>query len=238
MKHVTNPSDMWVRSDGAFEPIVSHELFYMAQGIFMERSRRFSDEEMLKLLRSLVEQHSTISASLIDSTDEMPSSASYRYRFSSLVRAYQLAGYAPGRDYSFIEINRRLRQMQPRLVEDLIGKLGPVGALSAFDPKTGFLVVNDEYTAGVVLSRCRQTATGSLRWLIKIDDLAPDITVVARMDTANEQAVDYYLFPIMNVETPNLILCESNGVFFDSYKFDTLDYFVELAAREQIEAAA
>ena len=43
-KHrVINPPEMWVRADGAFEAVVEPTLFYTAQGIIRERSRRYSD---------------------------------------------------------------------------------------------------------------------------------------------------------------------------------------------------
>jgi hypothetical protein len=91
----------------------------------------------------------------------------------------------------------------------------------------------------MVLSRCRETPSGSLRWLIQLERrVAPDITILVRMDAANETPTDYYLLPIMDIETPRLLLCEANGAYLDTYQFDTLDYFTELAARRKIEAAA
>ena len=59
-------------------------------------------------------RHGRLSGLLIDETDGMPSSAVYRHRFGSLVRAYQLIGYDADRDLAFIEINRRLRANPPR----------------------------------------------------------------------------------------------------------------------------
>ena len=89
------------------------------------------------------------------------------------------------------------------------------------------------------MSRCRQTLGGSLRWLIQINQrLAPDITILVRMDPANNQPVDYYLLPIMDLEAPRLLLCESNGAHLETYQFDTLDYFAALAMRRAIEEAA
>ena len=47
-KRVRNSPDMWIRAEGAFEPIVDRDLFDAAQSIIRERShRRFTDEEML-----------------------------------------------------------------------------------------------------------------------------------------------------------------------------------------------
>ena len=44
---VRNSPDMWIRADGAFEPIVERHLFDAAQAIIQNRSRRVSDTEML-----------------------------------------------------------------------------------------------------------------------------------------------------------------------------------------------
>ena len=91
----------------------------------------------------------------------------------------------------------------------------------------------------MTLSRCRQTAAGLLRWLVRIDrTLVPDITILVRMDPANERPADYYLFPIMDIATPKLLLCETNGAHLDTYQFDSLDYFTTMAKRSKIEVPA
>ena len=46
-KRVLNPADMWIRANGAFEPIISTELFEGAQKIVLERSKKLADEELL-----------------------------------------------------------------------------------------------------------------------------------------------------------------------------------------------
>ncbi len=43
---------MWIRADGAFEPIVERHLFDAAQAIIQNRSRRVSDTEMLERLKT------------------------------------------------------------------------------------------------------------------------------------------------------------------------------------------
>ena len=58
----------------------------------------------------------------------------------------------------------------------------------------------------MVLSRCRQTAGGQLRWMVRIDQtLVPDITILVRMDATNQQPADYYLLPIMDIAAPKLL---------------------------------
>ncbi|HUQ71690.1 MAG TPA: recombinase family protein [Planctomycetaceae bacterium] len=238
-KHVDNVPEMWVRKDGAFPPLVSPEQFFMARGIIQERNRRLSDEELLARLRSLSEQHPTLSGQLIDATEAMPPSAAYRSRFGSLLRAYRLAGYEPLRDYEFLEINQRLRSVQKPMLTDLVSRLTGLGATVSQDAGTGLLVINGEYSASLVLSRCRPTPAGSLRWHVPFQQrIAPDITILGRMDAANEHPTDYYLLPVMDISTPRLLLCEENGAYLDTYQFDTLDFFLGLAARRQIEVAA
>jgi hypothetical protein len=150
-----------------------------------------------------------------------------------------LIGFDPGRDYSYLEINRTLRVLYPQLVEDIVRRLGANGASVTRDAVTDLLLINGEYSAIMVLSRCRQTSTGSLRWLIQIDQrLIPDITILVRMDSANSRPVDYYLLPIMDIESPRLLLCESNGAHLDTYQFNNLDHFTAIAARRRIEVAA
>lgn len=238
-KHVHNTPEMWVRAEGAFDAVVSPEAFFMARGIIQERVRQFSDEEMLSRLKTLMNQHATLSSHLIDSADNLPSSASYRTRFGSLLQAYQLAGFQPDRDYRYVEINRDLRALYPALVSDVMHRLDAAGATVTQDATSDLLLINGEYSATMVLSRCRQTPAGSLRWLIQIDrQLAPDITILVRMDAANEKPADYYLLPIMDIDTPRLLLCETNGAHLDTYQFDNLDYFTAMSTRRKIEVAA
>ena len=38
----------------------------------------------------------------------------------------------------------------------------------------------------------------------------------------------------MDIAAPKLLLCETNGVFLDTYQFDTLDYFTNMANAERL----
>lgn len=237
--HVENPPDMWVRSDGAFQGIVSPDLFYVARGIILERNRRLTDEEMIAKLRALFVKHATISSHLIDTAEDMPPSSSYRTRFGSLLQAYQLAGYSPERDFRYLEINRSLRSLYPELVQDVVKRLATVGATVTQDASTGLLLINNEYSAAMVLSRYRETSAGAPRWVIRFDQqVVPDITVLVRMGADNRSPADFYLLPLMDISVPKLLLCETNGAHLDTYQYESLDAFAELAARKKIEVAA
>jgi DNA invertase Pin-like site-specific DNA recombinase len=91
-KHVLNPPDMWIRAKGVFPAIISTDDFLRVQEIIIARAKRFTDEEMLAKLRELLTQHGRLSGVIIDEREDLPSSAAFRHRFGSLVRAYQLIG--------------------------------------------------------------------------------------------------------------------------------------------------
>jgi DNA invertase Pin-like site-specific DNA recombinase len=238
-KRVRNRPDMWIRAERAFEPIVDHSLFEAAQAIIRDRSRKLSGEEMLEALRQLLKDRGFLSGLIIDETERLPSSSAYQNRFGSLLRAYELVGFTPDRDYRYIEINRVLRRMHPQIVIDTIAEIQKAGGSVVQDPATDLLTINGEFTASVVVVRCRMTAAGSLRWQIHFDvGLWPDITVAVRMDQPNREALDYYLLPRIDMNTPRLRLAEDNGISLDAYRISTLDFFSGLAARAELREVA
>lgn len=126
-KRVANPPNMWVRTAGAFEAIVDVESFRSAREIIEDRSRHFTDEELLTHLKGVLAKRGALSSLIIDETDHKASSAVYRVRFGSLVRAYRLVGYVPARDYTYIETNRALRTVYADVVADTITQIEGVG---------------------------------------------------------------------------------------------------------------
>ncbi|MFH7191306.1 recombinase family protein, partial [Klebsiella pneumoniae] len=97
----------------AFTPVVDRVVFARTRAIIDARSARLSDEMMLALLASIFSTKGMLTGLIIDEAEEAPSSSAYRSRFGSLLRAYELVGFAPDRDYRYLEINRKLRQLHP-----------------------------------------------------------------------------------------------------------------------------
>jgi DNA invertase Pin-like site-specific DNA recombinase len=233
-----NPPDQWVRQNGAFKAIIEPETFAAAQTLIHERDRHYSDEELLQMLRTLLQLRGSLSGIIIDEAEGMPSSTTYQHRFQGLVRAYTLIGYCPHHDYEYLRANRELRRQHHELIAELLGLLQTIATVST-DPATDLLTINNEYTASVVLARCHTTASGALRWNIHLDAiLRPDITIAARMTSANDAILDYYLLPTTDVTKPRLRLAEENGLTLDPYRFDNLDLFTSLARRSSLQEAA
>ncbi|MGV0984376.1 MAG: recombinase family protein [Limnohabitans sp.] len=239
-KHrVINSPEMWIKKEGAFEGIVTPELFYTAQGILRARTHRYSDEELIEKLRNLYQRRGYLSGLIIDESEGMPSAAAYAHRFGSLVRAYQTVGFTPDRDYQYLEVNQFLRRLHPEIVGQTEQMITDVGGSVMRDPTTDLLTVNGEFTASLVLARCQQLDNGRRRWKVRFDtSLAPDITVAVRLDSSNHAALDYYLLPRLDFGQPRIHLADRNGVEFESYRFDSLDYLYGMARRIRIRRAA
>jgi hypothetical protein len=237
-KRVRNDREMWIRAPGVFEAIVERDLFEAARTIIDARSFRLSDPEMLAALRSLYDRRGLLSGIIIDECEGMPSSSAYSSRFGSLLQAYSLVGFRPDRDYRYVEINREIREMHPGIYQAVIDGLRSHGSLVEDDP-AGTIFVNGEFSLSIVIVRCLSTAAGSLRWKIRFDvSLAPDITVVVRLDQDIREPLDYYLFPRLDLAASRLRLAEENGLGIDAYRFDELDYLYEIATPVLVARAA
>jgi DNA invertase Pin-like site-specific DNA recombinase len=236
---VVNRPETWVRAEGAFPSIVDQALFERARTIIDQRSKHYSDAELLALLQTVLKEEGSLSGLVIDERDNMPSSSMYRSRFGSLLRAYTLIGYLPDRDYRYVEINRTLRQSYPKLLAEVTAGLQTAGGQVFCDPVSELLFINDEFTASLVIARSFETQNGSLRWRLRFDTgLVPDLTIAVRMDRSNEQPQDYYIFPSIDLNTNRIRLAEDNALSLDAYRFNSLDFFYSMVARSTFREAA
>jgi DNA invertase Pin-like site-specific DNA recombinase len=237
-KRVVNTPDMWIRAVGTFPAIVAPELWDAAQIILAKRRQYLSDGEMLAKLKALYERHGRLSSVIIDEAD-MPRSAVYRRRFGSLTRAYRLVGYISGRDDGYIEVNRALRRLHADVVGDVVANVERRGGSVARDNATELLTINGEFTSSIVVARCTSMPSGAMRWRVRLDTrLRPDITVALRMAPQNQQTLDYYLLPRIDVTAPRLRLAPHNGVSLDAYRFDSLAHFFRISARSHLRLTA
>jgi DNA invertase Pin-like site-specific DNA recombinase len=234
-----NPESEWVRKDRAFEPIVDVERFYTVQGIYRERNKKTTDEELLQGLRDLHAKQGRLSALIIDEADFLPPSSLFRTRFGGLLLAYRMIGYTPERNYQYVVINQRLRALHAEIVDEVVRSIERLcGRRIPIDPESYLLELNYNLFISVVISRCFTTPTGTRRWKIRFDSgLHPDITVAVRMDTRNEAIKDYYILPALEFSHGQLKLSEDNTGFLDGFRTDTLDYLLNLSINISLDKA-
>jgi len=236
-----NPESEWIRKEGAFSPVIEAERFYLVQGIIKERNKKLSDLELLERLKKLQSQRGLLSAMIIDESEWMPPSSLYRHRFGGLLRAYRLIGYMPERDFRYVEINRKLREVHSDVMADTLAGIETLcGRRIAVDPETDLLELNYNLFISIVISRCFRTSSGKFRWKIRFDaGLHPDITVAVRMDASNENIYDYYILPFLEFGTHDLKLCEDNNIeLLDSFRSDSLDYLLGMSVNVSLDKAA
>lgn len=215
--------------------MVDADVFQAAQGIILARSRRFTDLEMLAALKCIFDLHGKVTSVLIDEAVDLPSSTAFRHRFGTLVSAYARIGYTPPADLGFIEINRWIRSTHPELVGSVADSLRGVGAGVEMDDSRNVLRVNGEIRVSVSLCRHLNTGGGFSRWIINLDQAKrPDITIAARLTSANDSIRDYYLLPSIDVAAGKLRLAEANSICLDGYRFDDLSHFFHLAERAYV----
>ncbi len=188
---------------------------------------------------TLYQHRGFLSGLIIDEAEGMPSSAAYIHRFGSLIRAYEAVGFTPDRDYQFLEVNKFLRKLHPGIVSQTEREIARLGGSLVRDPATDLLRVNQEFSISIVLARCQTHDNGRHRWKVRFDtSLAPDITVAVRLNQSNQAPLDYYLLPRLDFGLPRISLAEHNGIEFESYRFESLDYLHGMAERSKVRRAA
>ena len=231
--HVSNPIEQWIRKDQAFDAIVPLDMFYTAQGIIRERSRKYTDKELLDLLKTLYQKHGFLSGLIINESEITPKTGVYSNRFGSLLRAYELIGFKPERDFHYVEINKFLRKLHPEITQQVISEMAKFnGAYIQKDPLSDLIFINDEISISLVLTRCHKLNSGNYRWKVRFDTmLNPDITVVVRLDATNTAIKDYYLLPRLDFMCHKISLGEFNPVELESFRFENLNYLFGMAER-------
>jgi len=236
---VVNKPAEWVRCNNAYQPVIDAEIFAKAQEIINQRDHRYTDEELLQRLRDLLQRHGMLSGLIINEAVDTPSTSVYANRFQSLRRAYELIGYTPARDYSYLAINRALRVFHNEHVVHITNELIAVGATVHRHQANDLLTVNEEFTLAVSVARCREFREGEYRWIIRFDtSLAADITVATRMAPGNTSILDYYFFPSIDVLSDHCRLAVQNALVLDVYRAPFLTPLINLARPTLLPEAA
>ena len=191
------PESEWIRTPKAFAPLVDETTFQEAHRLLGGRTINKSDEELLIALRSLLARRGRLSARLISETPEMPSPSSYRGRFGSLRRAYELIGYGCPEDFGPIDLRRRTQALR----EELIGKIQTMFPREVSIERRGGrwrsrLRLEDGLIVSAVVSRSIRPRSKGLTWQINpVAHEQPHVTLLALLDGNNSTIQEMYLFP-------------------------------------------
>lgn len=197
---VTLPRSEWVLAPGAFEPIVDDKTFSEAQRILQGRTFNKSDQEALDNLRGLLASEGRLSLNLIKNSAGVPSPSTYRLRFGSLRRAYELIGYGHPEQFGPIDLRRRTQALRDELMAQIAAIFPEDVSIvrrggrwrSRLRLKSGLMV-------SILIVRSVQVGKRSVRW--QIDPVRREcrlLTLLARLDAENRSFLDFHIVPNMD----------------------------------------
>lgn len=194
------PKSEWVLAPGAFTPIIDEETFSETQKILQGRTFNRSDEELLDNLRTLFATEGRLSLRIIKNSTATPSPSTYRLRFGSLRRAYELIGYGRPDQFGPIDLRRRTQALRDELMARL-AETHPdrVSIIRRGGRWRSRLLINSGLMVSVLIARSIHPWKQSIRW--QVDPVRHErkfITLLARLDAANRSFLDFYVIPGMD----------------------------------------
>lgn len=194
-KHlIRNPPEMWIRKNGAYPALVPGDLFDKAQVERAERHRRYSDEELLGILRDIHAIYGKISALLIATRAPAPTPQTFKYHFGTLANAYKLAGLDVPEAFSYVESRRALRDIRAALLAKATDLILAAGGTVTPAAGKDMLRVNDVITLKIAAVRCQKEGAGN-RWRLRASLLTgADFVIAAKLAPDNRAITEFYLF--------------------------------------------
>ncbi len=227
-----NPKQVWIERSSRFPPVVRKKLYDAAQAILKARVTRADDESFLQPLRELFARTGRLSARLINRTPGVPSSWVIQTRFGTLLRAYELAGLPPCRDFYYQDINRQLGSARARYIDDVCAALERAGHTVEMVDDDLTVRVDNTWGLSVKLSRAISKAPYGRRWRLAFHPPpTADLCLVFRMSLNGQKIVDYYLLPTTAMTERMVVLGDRNNVATDLFRADDLNQAIELIER-------
>jgi DNA invertase Pin-like site-specific DNA recombinase len=190
------PTSAWVLTPGAFEPIVDHPTFTDAQRILQSRTINKSDEAMLDSLRDLLAAKGRLSLRLIQNSEDAPSPSTYRHRFGSLRRAYELIGYGRPDQFGPIDVRRRTQGLRDQLIGEIAAIFPDHVSVVRYGGRwRSRLRLNNGVIVSVLVARSVRPWK-ALRWRVNpVPHEREYLTLLARLREGNESFLDFHILP-------------------------------------------
>ena len=191
------PKSEWVLTPGAFEPIINHATYSEAQRILQSRTINQSDEELLDSLRGLLAKKGRLSLHLIKNSEDVPSPSTYRHRFGSLRRAYELIGYGRPAQFGPIDLRRRTQALREELISQIASMFPErVSVVRRGGRWRSRLRLTNGLFVSVLVARTVRTWKETVRW--RVDPVPHErglVTLLARLDEGNFSFLDFHVLP-------------------------------------------
>jgi DNA invertase Pin-like site-specific DNA recombinase len=209
------PKSEWLVSPSAFEPVVDYSTFLEAQRILQSRTINKSDQELLECLKRLLAQESRLSLRLVKESPDVPSPSTYRHRFGSLRRAYELIGYGRADQFGSIDLRRRTQALREELMATIAGIFPrDVSIVRRGGRWRTRLRLRSGLTVSVLIARTVRAWQDTFCW--QIDPVRHErkhTTLLARLDRENQAFLDYHVLP--SIDRPKRFHIRQNDAWLN-----------------------
>jgi DNA invertase Pin-like site-specific DNA recombinase len=207
------PESEWILARNAFTSLVDEPTFQQAQNLLLARTINKSDDELLSALRSLLARHGRLSYRLIAETPEMPSPSSYRGRFGSLRRVYELIGYGGPETLGPIDRRRRTQALRDKLIREIGATFpGDVSIERRGGRWRSLLRLNTGLRVSVIIAHSIGTKSKGLTWQINpVPHERSYVTLLALLNGSNSVVEEMLLFP--NIEKQSRFYVAKDNVW-------------------------
>jgi DNA invertase Pin-like site-specific DNA recombinase len=194
------PKSEWVLAPGAFTPIIDYATYSEAQRILQGRTINKSDQELLDSLRGLLATRGRLSVNLIKNFEDVPSPSTYRHRFGSLRRAYELIGYGRPAEFGPIDLRRRTQALRENLISQIVAIFpNDVSVVRRGGRWRSQLQLSNGSIVSVLIARSVRIWKETLRW--RVDPVLHErdfVSLLARLNKHNTSFLDFHVLPAVD----------------------------------------
>jgi DNA invertase Pin-like site-specific DNA recombinase len=223
-KKVSNPRDLWIRSEGCVEPIIDRDVFFRVKERLEKRRIAISEEEMLVRLRKVLMKKGSLTGGIINATPGLPCATTYKDHFGTFRNLYRLIGYNSSKRWGDLETYQRWADLKRGNGTLLCEAFEKAGARAIYDPSIDLLRVNDAANIYLELAKCRKYKGLPVKWTVRSRVRKPrGWTVAIRLDENNKAILDYVLLPSPSVAGCWLWFYEEGHPVHKIERFETFE---------------
>ena len=188
---VPNPRSQWIIRPASFQPIISPEYFERVQQKLQKRTFNRTNDQLLLELRTLATEHGRLSTPLITAAKESASPGTYRARFGSLIRAYELIQYSPTRSFEWVENRRTLLDLRALVQDEFLRELARAGIRVSRTRQ--IFKLRGKGRVVLKMAKCLTLCSGDFRWDIHAPYKSPGCRCIVTRLNQDASIRDYIL---------------------------------------------
>jgi hypothetical protein len=152
--------------------------------------------ELLDGLRELLASEGRLSLRLIQNSLALPSPSTYRHRFGSLRRAYELIGYGRPAQFGPIDLRRRTQALREELISRMAAMFpNEVSIVRKGGRWRSQLRLTNGSTVSILVARSVRPCK-TVRWRANaVQHERGYVTLLARLAEGNDSFLDFHMLP-------------------------------------------